>query len=130
MTHRSRSSGFTLLEAMLAMAILGMVLAGIFTVTSRSLSQLGLATRELNDSEMARALLDEYLGTYPEMPASGTYQGAWSWQVREEQTIGLQPSQMDESISFIRVTVTVERLNSRLATPLSLTATTARRPES
>jgi len=112
---------------MLSLAILGMVLAGVFTAASQSMAQLSLAQRNLSDSEMARALIEEYLVTFPAMASSGTYQETWQWQMKEEPANGLSLTTENETIKFVKITAAVERLNFAQTRPFSLSVITARR---
>ena len=107
--HRAPICGFTLLEAMLAFAVLGMVLATTYTISVRSIRQQMEARQDYDLTIMARAILDEYVQTYPQMQKSGTYKNTWDWQISEEPQEVLVRTDYDYYYRFIRITVRVEK---------------------
>src|SRR5258708_5547039 len=79
MPARSRSTGFTLIEVLVALAIVGMVLAAIAGVFSNGL----LAHETAADAEAALALAEEKLalaGASHPGSSNGTYAGRFAWQ--------------------------------------------------
>lgn len=104
---RSHRAGFTILEAMLAFAVLGIVLASVYTISIRSFRHQTDALSDYELSAMARAVLDEYVVTYPAMESSGTYEDRWSWIISEEPQPPLKPTSLDQHFSFVKITASV-----------------------
>lgn len=123
---RSHSAGFTLLEAMLAFAMLGMVLAATYSLSVRSMRQQIEVRQDYELTAMARAILDEYVLTYPTMPTSGTYKDVWDWQITEAPQDVLEPTDYDYYFEFVRITALVEKKRSDSA-PIELSTVVARR---
>ncbi|MEX0301155.1 MAG: prepilin-type N-terminal cleavage/methylation domain-containing protein [Leisingera sp.] len=106
---RHRERGFTLLETVLAFAVLGMVLSGLYTVSARSTRQLADARNTFLAGEFAQSMLEQYILTTPPPPSSGTYKRTWDWQISEQQVSGLQPTSLDKHFAFYEVSVVVTR---------------------
>ncbi len=123
---RSRTGGFTLLEVMLAFAMLGMVLAATYSLSVRSMRQQIEARQDYELTAMARALLDEYVLTYPAMPTSGTYKDTWDWRITEAPQDVLEPTDYDYYFEFVRITALVKKKMSDSA-PIELSTAVARR---
>jgi len=123
---RSRSAGFTLLEAMLAFAMLGMVLTATYSLSIRSMRQQIEARQDYELTAMARALLDEYVLTYPVMPTSGTYKDVWDWRIIEAPQDVLEPTDYDYYFEFVRITALVRKKTFDSA-PIELSTVVARR---
>ena len=125
-SQRSRTAGFTLLEAMLAFAMLGMVLAATYNLSVRAMRHQIEAGEDYELTAMARALLDEYVLTYPAMPTSGTYKDVWEWWIAEAQQPVLDATEYDHYFEFVRITALVKKKSSTSA-PLELSTVVARR---
>ena len=106
-SKRSQTRGFILLDAMVAFAVLSILLVAVYTITTRSFSQQAEGYRIHEETLLARALLDEYVTTYPSMTRSGTYMRQWAWSVHEETEQALIPTETDHLFRFIRITVEV-----------------------
>ena len=123
---RAPAHGFTLLEAILAFAVLGMVLAATYSLSVQYMRQQIEAQQDYELTTMARALLDEYTLTYPMMPTSGTYKNAWEWQITEASQEGLASTNFDHHFRFVRITARVKKKETD-GTPYELFTVIARR---
>jgi len=122
----SRAAGFTLLEAMLAFTMLGMVLATTYSLSVRSMRQQIDARQQYELTAMAHAVLTEYILTYPAMPTSGTYKNMWDWKITETPQGVLEPTDFDHYFEFVRVTAYVTEKASQV-NPFELSTVMARR---
>ena len=111
-TARRFRRGFTTLEAMISVALLGMFLVTAYEISARITRHQADAVVGFQDIAMARAVLDEYSVTYPEMLPSGTYKDTWEWKITETPQPALEPSEYDDLFEFIRVTVEIRRRHS------------------
>ena len=111
---------------MVAFGILGMMLAAAYTTSVRSLRAQNSAIQQHQMTTMARAILDEYIVTYPSMASQGTYKGVWKWSVEEQAATVLETTQYDRFFQFVRVTATVANATSETE-PVSLSTVVARR---
>ena len=110
--QRTQSRGFTLLEAMVAMALLGIVLTTVYSVSANFTRRQADARNEYELTMMARALLDEYRITYPEMATSGVYKGTWEWWISEQPQAVLEPTPYDSHFQFVKISVKIKRKQS------------------
>lgn len=124
--RRKKRRGFTLLEVVVALALLGMVLGSAYTISVNGFRQQDSALRDLERAVVARALLDEYSVTWPQMSTEGVYRGRWVWAITESSRPGLQPTELDRYFDFREVAVTVHRVGSENA-GTTLTTVLARR---
>ena len=122
---RRRTSGFTLLETLIAFAIGALVVGTGFVVIGQALTRQAQMESRLELSQFARATLTEYVVTYPEMPRKGTYGGAWSWDINEAPLASPSLDEIGLPIRYVDVTVTVQRIGEPLE--LSLSSAVARR---
>ena len=111
-TRRVRVQGFTLLETMIAMACLGIVLGSIYSLSTNLTRKQLEAKTEYELTMMARALLDEYVVTFPLMPTSGVYKDTWDWVIVENPQDVLEPTMHDHHFDFVAVSVHVKRRGS------------------
>ena len=123
---RCRKLGFTLFEVLLALAAIALVLSAGYQIASWSLTAKVAAERRYEMTAMGRAILDEYVVTYPAMEPSGLYADTWQWGVTEQLVEPLVPTEMDRHFKFREVTVTVSDLRTDLP-PVILTTVVARR---
>ncbi len=102
MSHLYRSNkGFTLLEVMVAMAILALVLTGIMQIFSNSLIGIGKSELHTEGTLVARRILESYL-LIPDIE-EGVYTGIegdyyqWTVGVRRRETAGdMQEAAVEE----------------------------------
>ena len=123
---RSRVSGFTLFEAMVALAVLGLVMTASLKATAYMAARQAEAFQDHAMVSFARAILDEYIVTGELMKRSGTYKDTWQWQITET---GFQPTvstDYDQNFSFIEITVLVSKLDQPTR-PAKLSTIVARR---
>lgn len=111
---------------MLAFAMLGVVLVTTYSLSVRSIRQQIEARQGYELIEMARAVLDEYVLTYPEMRTSGSYKDTWDWQITEERQEALESTDYDYYFEFVRITAFVKRKASKNE-PVELSTIVARR---
>ncbi|WP_282092530.1 PulJ/GspJ family protein [Epibacterium ulvae] len=123
---RSSNAGLTLLEVMLAFAIMGMVLATSYSLSIRLMSQQISTQEEYELSVVARAVLEEYILTYPKMPMFGSYENTWDWRIEEKPQEVLEPTDYDYYFEFIHITAQIRKRNSNTRN-LGLSTVVARR---
>lgn len=79
--RRNRRRGFSLLEAMLAMAILALVLGAALGGVGWTVGQVGQRSDAAWGTELARSLLDEYAVTRNATLAEGSAAPDWRWEL-------------------------------------------------
>jgi prepilin-type N-terminal cleavage/methylation domain-containing protein len=119
-------AGFTLLECMVAFAAASIILVVSISVIVEGLSKQAAGEREVLALALARALLDEYVHTYPLMASSGVYSEKWAWYIEEKRVRGLRETMLDERFEFVEVTSFVSLFGSPGETAFSLSAVVAR----
>ena len=124
---RSRVLGFSLLETILAFSILVVVLISIYSVVFGGFKRQTLAETQYELTMMARAVLDEYVVTYPEMPREGIYKDMWVWTITEERVEGLRPTSMDAYFEFFEIKAQVGLADAPQGTMQTLSTIVARR---
>jgi Tfp pilus assembly protein FimT len=100
---RNRRRGISLIEAMLAMAILALVLGTAIGGAGRTLGQMAARSDRAWLSELARSLADEYAVTRDRGLMQGLTDPDWRWRI-DERTAG---------DGLIDVTVTTWRPGTR-----------------
>lgn len=127
MRTRNPKHGFSLLETMLATAILSLVLGATYTLVGRTLNAQAVASQTYQMTSLARAILDEYTVTYPDLDRVGTYRNHWKWQIEEQKHAPLAATEFDRFFEFVEISVSIVPLNSRSQTPVELSTVIARR---
>ena len=79
--RRNRQRGFSLLEAMLAMAILALVLGAALGGVGWTVGQVGQRSDAAWATELARSVLDEYGVTRDPALAEGSAAPDWRWRL-------------------------------------------------
>lgn len=87
-SDRIPKRGFTLLEAMIAMAILSLVLGTAITGTSWTMARLSARSDRAWSTELARSILDEYRVIGDRALAQGTDPSGFHWQLEERPVEG------------------------------------------
>ncbi|WP_424831383.1 type IV pilus modification PilV family protein [Ruegeria sp.] len=111
-SQRKCDRGFSLLEVMIAMACVGLLLTTIYNMSVSLTRKQAEAWMSYENTAMARALLDEFVTTYPQMPTSGNYKSKWDWRITEEMQPASETTEFDNNIELIRVTVEVRRVGA------------------
>lgn len=109
---RGKTRGFSLLEAVLSFAVLGIVLGATYTLSTRSMRHQINAQKDYEQTIMARALLDEYVLTYPAMPNSGVYKNVWQWRIVESPYRPSVPTSQDVFFEYVTVTARTSRIDA------------------
>ncbi len=112
-SRRSPVRGFSLLETLISTACLGVVLVGVYSISTRLSRSLVDAKSEYELTMMVRALLNEYTITYPAMPTYGIYKDRWEWEIREVTEQGLKPTKHDHYFKFVKIILTISQVNSK-----------------
>jgi prepilin-type N-terminal cleavage/methylation domain-containing protein len=81
-SERSRRRGFTIIEAMIAMAILAMVLGTAMGGVGFTIGQVARRTEAAWATELARSVVDEFIVTRDAALSEGAL-GEWRWQLNE-----------------------------------------------
>jgi prepilin-type N-terminal cleavage/methylation domain-containing protein len=128
---RSREDGFTLIEVLVSLTILGVGLAVLLQIFAGGLDVSRETQAEMNAAGLARSLLDE-LGTLrplQEGDVSGQFDEQYSWQVRA-QHYGSYDERQSWSANPLLVTVVVRWQDGAQPRSLSLTTLRFAGPES
>ncbi|WP_299749688.1 type II secretion system protein [uncultured Tateyamaria sp.] len=110
MINRPLRSGFTLLESMAAFAISAIALVALIAIVTQSVGGQATSTRQYADASFARAILEEYIVTYPRLPRKGMYKQVWQWTIIERPAERLRVSQFDSDFDLVEVAVRVTRV--------------------
>jgi len=100
LTPRSRTGGFSLLEMVVAVAILAMSLSVMYRVAGGATRTVGLDEKTVYAVELARSLLALHAVVPPAgLNDSGETEGGYRWEVSAaplslEEDAGLQPGQL------------------------------------
>lgn len=105
--RRRPDGGFALLDTMIAFAIVSLVIVAGYTAASSALSQGTRVAERYALSEFAAAVLVQYVVTYPDTPADGTYRNRFAWRIVERPFVpaGLAQSGLDIHYRAVEVTV-------------------------
>lgn len=117
---RRPDAGFTLFETLLAFAMFaglaGVVALAVFDMVDRQ----GRMAARIEADEAARALLTEYVETWPAMVEEGTYRDRWRWRIEEVALPREDLRDVGLTLDVIRVEIAIEDLSgpgrSRLVT--------------
>lgn len=82
---RNRQRGFSLLEAMLAMAVLALVLGTALGGIGWTVAQVGQRSDSAWGTELARSVLDQYSVTRDAALAEGRAAPDWRWELTVSQ---------------------------------------------
>ena len=109
MNRRHRRRGFTLIEVLVAFAILAVTLTAFFQLFSGGLGAIGSAERYSMATMLARSILDDVGAEIPLAPGeqSGELDDGFSWLVRIDRSATVNPVPAGEEL-YIPYDVTVE----------------------
>ena len=127
--RRHQQRGFTLLETLLAFAIVGLVLGGSYSLSIRSATKLNTTKERYLATEFARSLLDEFIYTTAPPAGTGRYKNVWDWEISSAQVPGLRTTALDPHFAFYEVTAKITRTNSPDLDPIVLKRVAARRAQ-
>ena len=125
-SDRRLQHGFTLLETLMALAVTSLILGAFYALTLQSSRGQSQAILTYEQSEFARALLDEYITTYPQMATTGNYMDTWTWQIREQPYTTEHQTSQDMYFDFVEVTARIAT-NGEAAESYRLSRIVARR---
>ena len=104
---RTANSGFTLLEALIALALLVLVLStAIPAVTGAAARQAG-RLNALHATEFAASVFEEYRVTFPQMETVGEDESGWNWQIAETPVAPDGRTSLDSAMQLIEMRLTV-----------------------
>jgi prepilin-type N-terminal cleavage/methylation domain-containing protein len=106
--QRSRRRGFTLLEALISMALVAMSMGAVMVTLAHSSANQRLRMDRLLLTEFAHSKLEEWAVAHKAATDSlGKLEGGWNWKIVET-TIAPNPSSaIDASMSYSEITVQV-----------------------
>lgn len=113
---REPDAGFTLLESLLAIVLAALILGSVYSSTSRALKMQADAVAKHEMKLVARAVMDEYLVTYPSTDRPSALGDLWSWTITERAINPEQPSPDDKFFDYFKVAVTVSASSMDLDT--------------
>jgi len=87
--------------------VLGVALASVYAVAFNILDQQTKTRLVAERTAFARAMLDEYVATWPDTPQSGVYADIWEWRIEERPQPRLTPTALDRYFDFQKLTITV-----------------------
>jgi len=125
---RNSRFGFTLLETMISLGVLGLVLAASYSIATRSMVAQSRTDTAHLEAAMARAILEEYIVTYPLLGQNGIYQNKWHWSVSEAVQPPITSTNFDRYFDLIKITATVVEQENR-SPSYSLSTVVTRRAE-
>ena len=125
--QRNPSAGISLLESLLAFAILSIVLASGYTAMSQLAGKESELRHRFLATEFARAALVEYLTPGTGFAQQGTYRDTWTWEISETPADGLFSTSLDSQFAFFKVTARVSSQVRPRLHPVELHRTVARR---
>ncbi|WP_028031206.1 type II secretion system protein [Gemmobacter nectariphilus] len=104
---RGSEAGITLIEALVAFALLTLVMTMAFPVLTRG--SVGSAKRldRLHASEFAMSLMEEYRVRGEAVPLSGTDISGWSWTISETVVHPDGPTSLDGLMVLVEVKLAV-----------------------
>lgn len=126
-TRRRAASGFTLLEVLLAFAMLTTVTGATLQVTSATLRDNAIRLERAWLAELARSVAEEHLVTRPAAGLQGSLLGSvsdWHWRI-EERPARAEPGLPPEALGrIVEVTVSAWKASApeRMVTLESLVA--------
>lgn len=121
---RLGNRGFSLLETLVAFALVAVVLAAIVPILPVQSTRVHQRLYRLHATEFAYSVLEEYRVTYPQMQAQGR-SGPWHWQVTEANFNPVEPDALDGLVQYVELTVTVW-VDDERDSAISLTTMVAR----
>lgn len=104
---RNAQSGITLLEVLVAFAIVAVVMVSVFESLPWLAMQQAKRLHDLWLSEYARSVLEEYSVTGPSVATSGQSPGGWHWQISETDVRPNPLGPMDTDMGYVSATARV-----------------------
>lgn len=111
MTVRLYNAGYTLFEALLAFAILGLTLTFLFQAVGGKLVSAYSSAADYARLELAKSLLAEFLATQ-ELEEHGVYQKHWVWDIKIEPVEISLNDAVEKNYRLERVTIDISNLNN------------------
>ena len=108
----SRKQGFALLETLIAFLIATLFIILSYQAIVLNSTRQHRALQEYWQSEMGRAVLEEYVGSYPYAEKSGIFQDHWVWTITEVSVQPLVASTFDRQIEYSEIMVSVWPTNA------------------
>lgn len=126
MARRNPTSGFVLLDALMAFALVALVLSAIYLALPANTIRQTERLSRLYATEFAVSVLEEYRATFPVMASEGLDPTGWAWAIAEREVEPDPPGSLSAQIKYYEVTVTVWQ-EDRPDARQSLTTIVARR---
>ena len=98
--------GFSILETLVAFALVAMVLAVFYRTTGTTLVHANQSLGQYQRTELAKAVLDEYL-VLPDFPNEGEFGNRWVWKILISDITDIPATRYDTLIGVKRITVEV-----------------------
>ncbi len=108
-------AGFSLLEVLVALAVLSLTLGAIYSAYGSGLSSARTASERLDATLFGRSKLEELLvdPAAEAFPLQGIYEETWAWEARIEPLPPLAPSRYDDLVVTYRVIMDVSSIDGR-----------------
>lgn len=107
----SNQSGFTLLETLVAFALLAISITVIYRVGTSIIGNSLRQTQLYTMTEFARSQLDEIVELGSNRPRSGTYRDTWDWRTTIEPVTELPATYLDKTHYVAHITIHVTPAN-------------------
>lgn len=106
--RRDGQSGFTLIEALISIALVAMTMGAVMITLSQAATTQRARFDRLLLTEFAFSKLEEWVvGGNVATDARGKAEGGWNWQLSEQTVQPNPPGTLDPSMSYGEVTIRV-----------------------
>lgn len=110
--NRRKDGGFTLLETIIAFAILSLVIVASYATINQILDREKKALASLEASEMASSILEEYIVTKDTALFENTYRNTWSWNLSEHRVPPIIATRFDNRFNYTEIKLELWKLST------------------
>ncbi|MEP4035214.1 prepilin-type N-terminal cleavage/methylation domain-containing protein [Pseudophaeobacter sp.] len=121
------TAGMSLLEVMVAFALLSLVLVVVLNASSTLKLLQAKSIQKYEATAFARATLDEYIATYPSMHKTGSYKDSWEWTISESLHVQERLAVPTRHFDLIEIEVSIRKFGNLGAREGTISTVIARR---